>query len=241
MKRAHPICGRTRGFTLLEILVAVTVFAIVLTALNTVFYAALHLRNRATESVEQALPMQHALAVIKRDLANVVVPGGTLSGVLQTTVITNLVGGQSSPQFYTSTGFIDPTSPWSEIQKVSYLLVDPPARTTVGRDLIRAVSRNLLPASVEEPPAQQWLMGGLQSMTFYFYDGTQWRDSWDSSVADVTTGLTNILPQAIKVQIQLVSGQTKGALSIPAPVELVIPVVVQARTNKTQLAAGGAQ
>src|SRR5438067_945126 len=84
----------------------------------------------------------------------------------------------------------------SELQRVSYVLVDPANRAAAGKDLIRAVTRNLLPATAEEEPAQQWLMGGVQGVTFYYYDGTQWRDSWDSTAADPTTGLTNNLPQA---------------------------------------------
>src|SRR6266516_3779565 len=99
-----PFARRTPGFTLLEVLIATAVFSIVLAAASTVFYGALHLRNGATEALEQALPRQQAVAVMQRDLANLVVPGGPFSGVLQTTAITNVVGGQSSPDFYTSTG-----------------------------------------------------------------------------------------------------------------------------------------
>jgi len=232
---------RSRGFTLLEVLVAVTVFAIVLAAVNVVLYGALRLRNRAAQSLEQGLPGQQALAIIRRDLANLVVPGGDLSGVLQTSSITNLVGGQSSPDFYTTTGLIDETSPWAEVQRVSYVLVDSTNRGAAGRDLIRAITRNLLPATLEEPPAQQWLMSGVQGLTFYYYDGTQWRDSWDSTTPDATTGLTNSLPKAIKVQLQPASEQAGPALSAAAPIELVVPIVVQARTNKTTIAAGGAR
>jgi len=229
---------KTGGFTLLEVLIAVMVFAIVLAAASSVFYGALHLRNGITESLEQALPAQHALSVIQRDLANLAVPGGTLSGVFQTASISNGVGGQSSPDFYTTTGFIDQTSPWAEIQRVSYVLMDPTDRDVVGKDLVRTVARNLLPPTADQQPAQQWLMGGVQGVTFYYYDGTQWRDSWNSTTADPTTGLTNNLPQAIKVQVQLASQQTGRALSAPAPIELVVPIVVQARTNRTQQASG---
>ena len=164
-----------------------------------------------------------------------------MSGAFQTTSITNVVGGQSSPDFYTTTGFIDQTSPWAEIQRVSYILVDRANRAAAGKDLIRAVTRNLLPATAEEEPAEQWLMGGVQGMAFYYYDGTQWRDSWDSTTPDPTTGLTNTLPHAIKVQIQLASSHSGGALSVMAPIELVVPIVVQARTNQTQSAGGGGQ
>ena len=161
--------------------------------------------------------------------------------MFQTTAITNVVGGQSSPDFYTSTGFIDPTSPWGEIQRVSYVLTEPADRNAAGRDLIRAVTRNLLPATVIEEPARQWLMSGVQGVTFYYYDGTQWRDSWDSTTPDPTSGLTNNLPQAIKVQIQLATWPGGKAVAVAAPIELVVPIVLQARTNKTQQATGGGQ
>ena len=126
------------------------------------------------------------------------------------------------------------------MQKVVYYLKNPDYRTDTGKDLVRAVSRNLL-ATTQEQLSEQWLMGGVQGMAFYYYDGTQWRDSWDSTTADPTTGLTNNLPQAIKVQIQLASQQTGRALSAPAPIELVVPIVVQARTNRTQQASGSAR
>src|SRR5204863_5790840 len=113
-----------RAFTLLEVLIAVSAFALVLAAINAIFYGALRLRNKTAESIEEALPRQKTLAVMKRDLANLVAPGGMLSGVFQTTTITNLVAGQPSPNFYTATGLIDETSPWAEVQKVSYVLVD---------------------------------------------------------------------------------------------------------------------
>jgi len=70
-------------------------------------------------------------------------------------------------------------------------------------------------------------MQGVQAVGFLYYDGTQWRDSWDTTVADLKTGLTNVLPQAIKVQISL-ARQTTRAI---APVELVVPLTLQARTN----------
>src|SRR4051794_40270113 len=60
------------AFTLLELLIATVVFAIVLAAMSGVFYGALRLRNKSTAAVEQAIPMQRALATIKKDLSNLV-------------------------------------------------------------------------------------------------------------------------------------------------------------------------
>jgi type II secretion system protein J len=170
---------------LLELLIAVAVFAIVLASINAVFYGALRLRNKTTEALKEALPMQQALAIIKRDLANIVVPGGQLSGILQTTVTADLLPGRASPDFYTATGLIDETSPWAEVQKVCYLLADSTDRTG-GQDLIRAVTRNLLPAMAMDQPVQQWLMSGVQALKFFYYDGAQWRDSWDSTTASAS-------------------------------------------------------
>jgi type II secretion system protein J len=228
----------TPAFTLIEVLLAVAAFGIVLAAINTVYFSALRLRNTTAAAIDEALPRERALTIIKRDLANLVAPGGTLAGGLQTTSLSNSMAGQSSPIFSTTSGTIDDTSPWSELQRVSYLLVESTNRTG-GRDLVRAVTRNLLPSLAEEQPEQLWLMGGVQAMAFLYYDGSQWRDSWDSSVADSATGETNTLPKAIKVQIEMFS-ERRGR-SLPPALELVVPIVVHSRTNATQQATGGAQ
>src|SRR5207244_72734 len=55
-----------RGFTLLELLIAVSIFAIVLAAINGVFYAAMRLQRSATRNVEESLPVQQVLTLIKR-------------------------------------------------------------------------------------------------------------------------------------------------------------------------------
>ena len=127
------------------------------------------------------------------------------------------------------------------MQRVSYLLVNSTNRAS-GKDLMRAVSRNLLPA-LQDQQEQQWLMTGVQTLTFLYHDGAQWRDSWDSTTANPTTGLTNSLPKAVKVRIQLVtdSGASGSGRRREPPVEIVVPIMVQARTNQIQVAAGGAQ
>jgi prepilin-type N-terminal cleavage/methylation domain-containing protein len=165
-------CSRC-AFTLLEVLIATAAFAIVLAAINGVFYSAVRLRNRVVDSLDQSIPLQHTLVVLRRDIANIVPPGGTLFGVLQTTPTTGQSGqsasallsqstaglpGQSSPAFYTASGMIDETSAWAEVQKVSYYLA---ASTNggVGKDLYRSATRNLLPTLVDQPVQQPLLTG----------------------------------------------------------------------------------
>ena len=239
MNRTCPTLLPARGFTLIEVLLAVAAFGIVLASINTVYFSALRLRNKTAAGIDEAVPREHALAIIKRDLSNLVVPGGTLSGAFQTTSLSNMVAGQSSPTFCTTSATMDDLSPWSEIQRVSYVLVDSTNRSSGGRDLVRAVTRNLLPSVAQDQPDQQWLLSGVQALVFQYHDGSQWRDSWDSTVADSVTGETNTLPKAIKVQLELYS-EVRGRVQ-PPPIELVVPVVVHSRTNEVQQAAGGGQ
>jgi type II secretion system protein J len=226
-----------RAFTLIEVLLAMAVFAIVLAAIHMVFYGGLRLRNRSAEAIEKALPLEHTIAVMQRDLANLVLTGGTLFGELQTTPMesalsTNAldsmipdavsVPGQSSPGFFTTSGLLDEIEPWGEVQRVSYFLAEP-TNSSAGLELFRSVTRNLLPVLPDEPD-HQFLMGGLESLAFYYYDGTQWLEYWDS------TSATNKLPCAIKVELQLV--REPGDRSPRLPVEIVVPVVVRAGTNE---------
>jgi hypothetical protein len=114
-------------------------------------------------------------------------------------------------------------SPWAEVQKVAYFLALP-TNNAAGKDLIRSISRNPLPVNVAEEPEQQWLMGGVDSMALQYYDGRAWTEVWDSSLA------TN-LPLAIKVQIAL--AREDGRRSDQAPIEFIVPVMVQPLTNAT--------
>jgi type II secretion system protein J len=226
-----------RAFTLLEILIAIAAFAIVLAAINSVFYSGLKLRNRAAASLEKSLPLTQALTVLKRDLSNLAVPGGTLSGELQTALISgnaSLVGATSdsatpvSPDFHTLSGLVDADAPWPSLQRVSYRLADATNTAALGKDLFRAVTRNLLPSAVEEPPQEQLLLQGVEDVLFFYHDGTDWQESWDSTADE-----TRKLPRAIKVQLLMAAADRASQSS---PIELIVPIVVEASTNTTSTA-----
>lgn len=230
--------GEQRGFTLLELLLAVLVFSIVLGAMHVVFFSAFKLRNKTADAIERALPLQQALSIVKRDLSNIVPPGGLMSGSLQSTPTASSTGSGmpsssmnhgNGPQFYTAVGSVDDTAPWGEVERVTYFLA-PPTNNTMGMDLYRSVSRNLLPLNQDQTD-DQFMMSGVKAITFQYYDGNAWKDTWDSTLPDTTTGLTNILPRAIKLQLELYNDNV--AMGAPAPVEMVVPILVQARTNVT--------
>jgi type II secretion system protein J len=228
------------AFTLLELILAILVFAIALSAIHVVFFTALRLRDRTSDAIERALPLQQTLNIIKRDLANLVPPGGTLSGQLQSTPTSTTPGSSLSrangPQFYTTVGLVSDGQPWGEIERVSYMLATP-TNNAAGMDLYRSVTRNLLPAT-QDTADDQFLMSGVDTINFQYYDGNNWKDTWDSTQADATTGLTNNLPRAIKLSLALHT-ETQS-LGTPAPVELIVPIAVLQRTNLVT-AVGGAQ
>ncbi|MCX7723078.1 MAG: prepilin-type N-terminal cleavage/methylation domain-containing protein [Verrucomicrobiae bacterium] len=236
--------SRRRAFTLIELLLAVAVFAIALLAIHGVFYSAIKLRDKTAGALDAAVPLQHAVAIIKRDLANIVPPGGVLSGQLQTSGITTGTGARSSnwglatvsgrqvgAAFYTATGILTEAVPWPDIERVAYYLVEP-TNNAPGKDLVRVVWRNPLPVLTDEPEAQ-WLMGGVQDMTFSFFDGFEGTDAWDS------TAQQPALPLAIRVELELAPGISSSMNDArPNRIEFVVPVMVQARTDQTVAALG---
>lgn len=227
MKRAS-----TKAFTLIEVLLAVAIFAVVLAAINTVFYAGLRLRNSMNTSLDRSLPVEQALGIIKRDLAGIV-PPGTLAGALKSGSASSLslMGEQTGTEIYTSTASIDDTTPWAEVQKVTYYLRAPTNFTTrAGQELFRAVTRNLLP-SAEEQPVEQFLLSGVEEIHFLFYTGTEWKDSWDGRTEEIA------LPKAIKVQLWMAPEADQERTERRA-IELLAPIMVEGSTNATQNRGG---
>ncbi len=222
MSRASTI---TRAFTLIEMLIAVSIFSILLVGIHTILFTALRLRNTAVDSLEATLPREQALMVIQHDLANVVTrTNGVFLGPLQSVNQTNVLPDQIGPDFYTTGGELDGMVPWGNIEKIDYLLSVPTnGYRGPGKDLIRAVTRNFLPVTqVPQPDEKHAILSGVQNLTFLYYDGTAWQPQWD------TTQQTN-LPTAIKVQLQM--APKAGVVARAQPLELVVPMDVMLNTN----------
>ncbi len=236
MNFQRPFCSH-RGFTLIELLLSIVIFAVVLSAINGVFYGAMRLRNKTSQMLEQSLPREYAVSVLRRDLSGIVTPGGLLSGSLRTGVSTMGTAQEAGFEFYANTGRLDPVMPWGDVEKISYVLRNPTNRMDgPGKDLIRLASRNLL-ASVQDIPEESWIMGGVKGLDFSFYDGAQWRASWDS------TSEQTVLPQGIRVQISTYADDAEGNgrhlnTVSDSPIQIVVPVLVTSSTNQTEVSGG---
>ena len=222
--------NNTSAFTLIEMILAIGIAAIVLISVNTVLFASLRLRDTTSNVVDAASPVDQAVALIKRDLQCVVVPtncsGGILSGDFKT-------GNVSSPgindpveiEMFNTAGTLSDNAPWGEVQRVTYELRMPNDRSALGKNLVRSVTRNLLTANTPDVE-DQFMLSGIQSFTVSCYDGSVWQDNWD------TTGLTSTytnLPLAVRVDIQM--AQPQGNNNNLGPIVLVVPIDVQMPTN----------
>lgn len=233
----------SRAFTLLELVLAIAVCAVILAAINGAFWGALRLRNRTTQMLEESTGLQQALAILRRDLSGVVLPGGTFAGQFNTDASSLLTAAESgirvTPDLHTNTGYLDDWSPWGDVQKVAYFLRTPTNQINAdaGYDLFRVVTRNLNPA-LQDDPTEQYLTTGIERMQLSYYDGSTWRTTWNS-----TNELT-ILPRAVRVQLVMAARdpdpQADRSIRITrAPIEMVVPIRVRPDTNATQTATSG--
>ena len=214
------------AFTLVEMILAIGVAAIVLVAVNAVLFTALHLREVTAGVVDASTPVDQTFTFLRRDLQCVVTPTNGTSKVLSGSFKVGTVNsaGITEPvaaEIFTATGALSQSAPWADIQRVTYELKN----STDGsgrRDLCRSVTRNLLSISTPDV-TDQVMLSGVANVKFSCFDGARWLDAWDTS--DVTSLNTN-LPLAVRVQIQM-----DGSDRTMEPIQLVVPIDSQSRTN----------
>jgi type II secretion system protein J len=212
-------------------LLALAICAIVLVAINGVFATAVRLRDKTSSAVEEQLPINRAMDLLYRDLKGTVGPGGFLAGdfrcgaqAMGATMGLSGEAGSAGLDFYTSTGGLSDKGPWGDLQEVFYELKAPQDGNQSGMELVRCVNRNVLATTAQTPQIQR-LLGKVQTLEFDCYDGSQWRNTWDTSTSD-----TN-LPVAVRIRIQLMAqpGQRADAQQ---PLEMLVPLVSQTSTNQ---------
>lgn len=233
IRRTKHSDAHNRGaFTLIELILAIGIAAIVLIAVNAVFFAALRLRDATSDAVDAATPVDQTVATIRRDLQCAVTPkpSGVLSGDFKVGNVTSTgISEVTAAEMYTATGALSANAPWGDIQRVTYELKTTPGGAS-GMDLYRSVTRNLLTETTPDVE-DQLMIRGVESVKFSCYDGSQWSDTWDTT--DPSSLSTN-LPTAVRVEIQPAGGSAKNWL----PIEILVPIDSQSRTNSTSTVGG---
>src|SRR5688500_14222667 len=118
-RRLRP--RHVRAFTLVEVLIATVIFAAIMVALNAVFYGAMRLRSRTTESLERSAWTSLAAGVLQRDLRSIVPPSGVLAGAIKLAAGSGMAQ-EGRLEIYCSSGAVDPSldtiESWGDVQKV---------------------------------------------------------------------------------------------------------------------------
>lgn len=213
------------GFTLLEVIIATAVSAIVLLVVQGVFFGALRLQNASDRQSATALPLQRTLDIVAADLRGMTLPGGTLSGDFQSDADLGLFGSTGEgvpvgPTFGTTTGRIDARTPFAEVQRVSYRLVASEDQSA-GYTLVRDTERNLLTLAYEYP-FEEPLLDYVTDAGFEYFDGTSWLETWDSTASET-------LPTAVRFWV-LRQSDDPYAVTPSEPVDIVVPILVTAST-----------
>jgi prepilin-type N-terminal cleavage/methylation domain-containing protein len=166
---------RRTGFTLLELLVALTMSATIAGSLAASLYIAYRARNRAEVAIDAAHLNDAVGDIIYRDLVNAVPPTPNLNNNF--VLAGPFQGDTASLEFYVSGGEAR-GSVRTDIKRVSFSVTTDPG-SGAGSVLVRAVVTNLL-SPIEPRPVQEVLCRNVQSFTISYYDGSAWYETWDS-------------------------------------------------------------
>jgi type II secretion system protein J len=186
-----------RAFTLLELLVAMTIMSIIGLSLYTSLNLAFRVRDSAQAAVDNARVLEIAMSLLKEELMSAMPPSGVLAGSFEGEDETGSEGNDADTlSFYSSDNVPSGDELACDVRKVEIGVAQ-----RDGADekvLIRGVTTNLLSPKTLDP-AEEVLCGNVASLNFRYYDGSDWQDDWDSGDNDDT------LPGAVEITVSLVA------------------------------------
>ncbi|ADV26793.1 general secretion pathway protein J [Pseudoxanthomonas suwonensis 11-1] len=198
-----PAHARRRGgFTLVEVLVALSVFALLATAAVGVMAWSADQQGAVRARMERLAELQRAHALLEADLSQAAlrrVRRG--NGVAEASAfVAAPPGDRIRPLLgFVRHGWENPdAAPRASMQYVEYRLVD---------DRLERSTRPWLDGAASGPP--QVVLEGVESVRTHFHAYRQWSDGWGG-------GLTS-LPRAVMLEVQLRDlGRVRQVFLLPA-------------------------
>lgn len=231
-----------RAFTLIEIIVAMAMFAVLAGTLFTLLGSAIKLRETSDHNLNRGLQRDLATQMMRRDLRNMVVPNGILAAEMIGELNSTELDGTTQLSFVTTVGEVSDLEPWIDMRRITYRLEAPSnGDTSQGYDLVREVEDNLLPVrEIEEiiAPPQWRLLSHVAAMTIEYYDDEDevWLESWDSTVEE------DSLPTLITIRVDFMQpSEMKGDvedMSPQPPLLLAVDPAVESRSTGEESSAG---
>jgi type II secretion system protein J len=188
--------ARASAFTLLELLVAMAMVAILAVSLYASMQITFRAQKRADAAVDPPRTAQIAMDMIQQDLTNAVSPGGQLAGNFEGTAGSDDRGHEADDiNFYSTTESPQHADANGEIKNIELTVITP--TNSSDHLLVRRVTRNLLSLNSVATPDPEFVCDHVNSFTAQYYDGTNWNTTWDSTAED------NTLPVAVQVTLNL--------------------------------------
>ena len=181
-----------KGFTLLELLVAMSIMAVITTAM----YSTLYIAFRAKDSLENAVApyadINAVFDIIRSDLICAVDPSMNLAGPF--VGLESATNDNSSISFFTSNYMSGNDEIACDIYQTEYSLEK--YDQWEGYALVKNSATNLLSQS-EVQAKTEILCRGIKSFEIEYYDGVSWTTSWDSENMTYT-----LIPPLVKIRIE---------------------------------------
>lgn len=179
------------GFTLIEVLLALALSALLLTAVYWTYFSINRSIDAATEGHEAMETGRSLLELLRRDIRGIS-PGKTpLIGGNE-----EIDGQKAGTLDFTTTAHLGRDT--HQLTRVGYALVQDQDGNKV---LIRKQTRNLRDESAEFEMKSE-LSRIIDTFTVDFYDGTDWIDKWDSR----TKGA---LPKQVRITVDIADKKGK--------------------------------
>ena len=186
---------KAEAFTLLEMLVATAMTAVLAGSLYATLYVCFKARRTALSAVENVRKASLAVEFLGTDLRSAVVPNGILAGLFLGASAVNSFGRDSDAlSFYCTAAGSDDEEGRCDLRKVEFACQEVDGGE--GMVLLRRVTANLLTTTVQDP-LEEVLCRDVRSFGLRYFDGMEWLDDWDSSTQD------NALPLAVEVALEL--------------------------------------
>ncbi len=200
---------QNQGFTLLELLVALTVFAIMSLMTYTGLSSVLNSYSHAKEKTEQLTELQAAFSLITRDIEQAIArPIRDNYGDFQEPITDDGYAIGAVLEF-TRTGRPNPAAlPRSNLQRIAYTLND---------NQFMRLSWAVLDRAPESEPLESLLLTKVKSASVRFLDkDMEWQEDWPTKTKQETENGVIKVPRAVELTIEMETwGEIKRLFRVP--------------------------